>query len=381
MTVFIGLVAGIGLAVKAALGVLPPPEPFPTPGESYAVSTPLRESPSVFLDLSDEELWKRVETDPGSLGSLSIGAPGSAIVINAIPLPSDPRWETAPLSKTWATQETIEAIGKVIGRVHELFPGTQPIYIGDISDDDGGRLKRHISHQGGRDVDFGFFYKGGQSVWYQPGTAANLDLPRNWLLLRAMITQTDVETIFLDTRIQRLLYGYALSIGEDKTWLDRVFQFSRGYAKAIVCHAAYHRTHYHVRFYNPVAQELGRRVYPMLVQLKKIKPPVFTVPHTVREGETLGHLARRYGSSIRAIQQANGLGSTQIRAGRTYRIPLKGVSAPPVKPLILPARLLPPSTPEVLSAAAWPTPLSLYGDRALELIRASVVLGSAFRRI
>ncbi|MEK6629150.1 MAG: hypothetical protein AABY89_00280, partial [Acidobacteriota bacterium] len=67
---------------------------------------------------------------------------------------------------------------------------------------------------------------GGQARWYAPGTAANLDLPRNWALVRALITCTDVETILLDTRIQRLLYKYARSISEDKDWLDRVFQFS-----------------------------------------------------------------------------------------------------------------------------------------------------------
>lgn len=377
----IGFIIGIGLALRALLGGLPAAEPFPGPGGGIQPPSLARESPADLLDLSDEELFKRVESDPASLGSLSIGQPGGAIVVNPIPLPSDRRWEIAPQAQTWATSETIEAIAAVVGKVHEIYSGTQPIFIGDISDLDGGRLKRHISHQGGRDVDFGFYYKAGQGAWYRPGTAATLDLPRNWVLLRAIVTQTDVETVFLDVRIQRLLYGYALSLGEDKAWLDRVFQFSRGYAKAIVCHAVNHRTHYHVRFFNPVAQELGRRVYPMLVQLKRIQPPVYSVPHKVREGETLGHLARRYGTSVRAIQQYNGLASTQIRAGRTYRIPLKGVAAPPLKPLILPARQLPPTTPEALSAAAWPTPRSMYGDKVLELARISVIVGTAFRRV
>ncbi len=379
--VILGFLAGLGLAARAALGALPPPVPFPSPDETFETAPFVRESPASLLELSDEELLRRVEQDPASLGSLSIGQPGSAAMFNAVALPADPRWATAPSSVTWATWETIEAIGAVVGKVHEVFPGTQPIFIGDISDADGGRLKRHLSHQGGRDVDFGFYYKDGLSNWYRQGTAATLDLPRNWILLRAIITQTDVETVLLDIRIQRLLYGYALSIGEDKAWLDRVFRFPRGSAKAIVCHAVGHRTHYHVRFFNPVAQELGRRVYPMLVQLKKIKPPVFSVNHRVREGETLGHLARRYGTSVRAIQQFNGLASTQIRAGRTYRIPLKGVSAPPTKPLILPARLLPPSTPESLDAASWPTPASLYGGRIEEAARAALLIGSAIRRI
>jgi len=302
-------------------------------------------------------------------------------VINAVALPPDPRWEIAPLSDSWATSETIEYIRTAIDQVHTLFPEAPPIFIGDMSDSNGGRLKLHTTHQAGRDVDFGFYYKGGKGVWYTPGTAATLDLPRNWALVRSLLLCTDVETILLDTRIQKLLYGYALSLGEDKAWLDRVFQFVKGSKEAMICHVALHRTHYHVRFFNPVAQELGRRVYPFLIQLKKINPPVFTVPHVVRSGETLGHIAPRYGSSIRAIQQANGLGTTMIQAGRTYRIPLRGVSAPAMKPLVLPVRKLAPRTPNALAAASWPTMMSLYADRLSKLPMVPFLLGAAFQGI
>ena len=94
--------------------------------------------------------------------------------------------------------------------------------IGDISGRLGGRLKRHESHQGGRDVDFGFYYLSGKGTWFAPGTKANLDLGRNWALVRALVTRTDVDVVLLDTRIQRLLYQHALSIGEDKEWRERV---------------------------------------------------------------------------------------------------------------------------------------------------------------
>ncbi len=187
--------------------------------------------------------------------------------------------------------------------------------------------------------------------------------------------------IFLDTGIQKLLCGYAAAIGEDKAWLDRVFRYRKGSSSAVIRYARGHRTHYHVRFYNPVAQELGRRVYPMLVQAKKIKPPVFTVRHVVRDGETLGHLARRYGTSVRAIQQANGLSSSMIRAGRSYRIPLKGVSAPPVKPLIVPSRLLPPSVPDVLAAASWPSAAAFDRQALLKLMEAAIQGAAVVRRV
>ena len=43
--------------------------------------------------------------------------------------------------------------------------------------------------------------------------------------------------------------------------------------------------------------------------------------HTVAAGESLWGLARKYGTSIEAIQSANGLTGTTIRTGQTLTIP------------------------------------------------------------
>jgi LysM repeat protein len=363
MTKRVGLIAALWLAAWLPTGAN---SQFamgsPEAREDRSTKATAPASPGSLLDLSDEELRKRVESDLPSLGSLTIGSPGGAILVNAVSLPAGPLWQTAPLADTWGTSETMAAIQAAVEKVHELFPGTQPLFIGDISSVDGGRLKRHETHQAGRDADLGFYYKNGLAKWYEPGMAANLDLPRNWALVRALITCTDVETILLDTRIQKQLYTYALSIFENKQWLDRIFQFSKGSRDAIICHVPLHRTHYHVRFYNRVAQELGRRAFPFLVEQKVVKPPVFTARHVVLPGQTLGHLAARYGTSVRAIMQANGLTTTQLRAGRTYRIPVRA-AAPPIAPLVVPLRKLPPVTPTVMASASWPTMFSLYTDR------------------
>ena len=322
--------------------------------DSSASSRSNREAPAVLLSLSDEELARRAEFDVTSLGSLSIGSPGGAILLNPVAMPPGPHWVVAPTAESWGTAETITAIEAAIDKVFDVFPDSPRIAIGDISAADGGRLKRHASHQGGRDADLGFYAKGGASAGFFTGTTANMDLPRNWALIRALVTETDVEAIFLDTRVQRILYKYALSISEDKDWLDHVFRFSRGYKDAIICHERGHRNHYHVRFYNPIAQELGRRVHPFLVQSGIIEPPVYTVRHVVRAGQTMGQLAARYGTSVGAIERANGLTTTRLRAGRAYRIPVRA-AAPPSVPLVVPPRLLPPTTPAVMASAAWPT--------------------------
>jgi penicillin-insensitive murein endopeptidase len=318
------------------------------------------DSPAALLDLSDEELATRIESDPASLGSLSIGAPGRGRLFNPASLPPSPNWEVAPNADTWGTSETLAALQVAVDTVHELFPDTPPVFIGDISGNLGGRLHRHESHQSGRDVDLGYYYKPGLGSWATLGTAANLDLPRNWALVRALLVRTDVEAILLDIRVQRLLYQYALSISEDKDWLDHVFQCARGTAHAIIRHWPNHRTHYHVRFYNPVAQELGRRAHPYLVEAGLLPRPLYAVQVIVRAGQTLSSLAARYGTSVRAIMAANGLTSAQLRVGRAYRIPVRSV-APPSEPLVVPRRLLPPQTPAALAAVSWPTEDSLYG--------------------
>ena len=304
--------------------------------------------------LTTQELGSLIESDLASLGSLSIGTVGSGILLNAVPMPSSPAWEIVNPEESWGTAETIDFIQIAIAKVRELYPESPPLGIGDISLPPGGTLNRHATHQAGRDVDLGFFYMKGKGWWLAPGNSRNLDLPRNWALVRSLLALTDVERILLDWRIQKLIYQYAVSIGEDRDWLDRVFQFSKGVKEAVIQHVKGHLTHYHVRFYSLRAQELGRRAYPHLLRLKKINPPVFTVSHRVRSGETLSSLARRYGTSVRSIQKANSLSGSLVVAGRTYRIPCKGVAAPPGDRLSLPARLIPPLTPQQLAAVDWP---------------------------
>jgi LysM repeat protein len=43
--------------------------------------------------------------------------------------------------------------------------------------------------------------------------------------------------------------------------------------------------------------------------------------HTVQRGDTLFNISRRYGTSVAAIQNANGLNGDLIRIGETLRIP------------------------------------------------------------
>jgi membrane-bound lytic murein transglycosylase D len=55
-----------------------------------------------------------------------------------------------------------------------------------------------------------------------------------------------------------------------------------------------------------------------------IPPDVVTDRHTVRPGDTLGAIARRYRTSVDAIKRLNGLRSHLIRVGQVLRVPSRG---------------------------------------------------------
>lgn len=290
--------------------------------------------------VSDASVRQRVSQDLPSLGSMSIGLPHKGSLVNAVAMPEDKRWVLVDKAHAWGTQETVDFLVAAISKVYDQFPEAPPLNIGHLSGRRGGFLRPHRSHQSGRDVDLGFYYQNG-GHWYLRADETSLDRERTWALVRSLITETDVRFILIDHSIQKLLRTYAESIGEDKAWLDDVFTNAGPNRFAIIRHARGHSTHMHVRFYNPIAQETARRSYPSLVALKMIKPPQHYLSHRVKKGETLIHLAKRYGTSVASIKRANGLRSSKIFARKTYKIPRTGpASAGPRA--VIPKRRLPP---------------------------------------
>ncbi|MGE5127815.1 MAG: penicillin-insensitive murein endopeptidase [Betaproteobacteria bacterium] len=295
-----------------------------------------------------ESLLTLAERSPADLGPLSIGSPDAGLLVNPLPFPAGPYWKVRNPLESYGTAETIESLVTAIEAVEARFPGSPRVVIGDISRPDGGRLNRHRSHQAGRDADVGFYYAAGEAGDFAAARKRDLDLPRTWALVRALITETDVDRIFVDRSLIAVLYAYARDEErEDVGWLDDVFGRLGDGRKGIIQHERRHKNHMHVRFFNRQAQEHGRIVYPELVREGVVPPPL--IKHRVRRGETLGHLAARYGTSVAAIRVANGLRSTRLRAGRSYLIPIRRVPAESA-PVVVPPRRLPPSMAHVADA-------------------------------
>jgi len=311
---------------------------------------------------SDAQIAHAVAHDLASLGPMSLGSPNAGALLNGVQATENQFYKPISPSGAWATQETLDFLAAALSRVHERFPDTAPLALGDISGKNGGPSHPHISHQSGRDVDIAYFYNDGAG-WYARGTAKNLDLPRNWAFVRALITETDVDLILIDHSIQVLLEDYAKQHGEDPAWLAGIFRGVPGKLRPIIRHAPGHATHVHVRFFNPVAQETARRCHAFLLQAKLTSAPQSYITHKVKKNETLGMISRKYGVPVPRLRAVNGLKSSLIREKTALRIPVatRGPSGPGPR-LRVPARRLPPGagTPVGESAreaaAAQPPP-------------------------
>lgn len=327
-------------------------------GESEEPAPP--EAPSIRphpLDgWSEERIKASVKGDLASLGSMSLGSPNGGALINGVQATETAYLKPVSPSGAWGTQETLDYLEAALKKVHEAFPSTEPLALGDISGRRGGHSPPHISHQSGRDVDIAYYYTGREG-WYARGTVKNLDLARNWAFVRALITETDVDLILIDHSIQVLLEQYALEHGEDSAWLSGVFRGVPGRLRPIIRHAPGHATHIHVRFFNPIAQETARRCHAALLDAKLTSAPQSFISHKVKKNETLGMIARKYGVTVPRLRAANGLKSSLIREKSVLRVPVasKGpvASGPRLK---VPARRLPPAAKALATAGAQPPP-------------------------
>ncbi len=349
LVLFVAPAAGARADDADAVVPMPPALPVASAPLVSAVGLPAAADALGTLDLAaeaaldPEALLRLARSGVAALGPLSIGTPDAGLLLNPVPMPSGPYWRLRHPLDAFGTAETIAFIVTAIEDVEARFPGSPRLVIGDISRCDGGQLSRHRSHQAGRDADIGFYYaKGGLADFATARRARELDLRRTWALVRAFLTDTDVERIFLDKSLIAVLYAYARSTeNEDRDWLDDVFGRLGGDQKGIIQHVKGHKDHMHVRFFNQKAQEYGRVAYPVLVEEGALPPPRLT--HRAHRGETVASLAARFHTTPAAIREANRMRSStsRLRTGHSYVIPVR-VMPGELTPVVIPPRRLPP---------------------------------------
>jgi murein endopeptidase len=185
--------------------------------------------------------------------SQSIGAPSSGSLEGAVPMVEGPGRVLKMIPwKSWGTAHTVALIDQVLRR-WALRKGVQPVLVGNMAARTGGRLEPHSTHQSGRDVDIGYMQKlpDGEELNWREMNATNLDAAETWELLKLLRSTGQIEVIFIDTALQKLLYDHAVKHGTvSKAELPRWLEYPRSapQRRALVQHVAGHVDHIHVRF-------------------------------------------------------------------------------------------------------------------------------------
>ena len=181
----------------------------------------------------------------------SSGSANGGHLANGCELPRSGPGYIAHSRNRWGTDDAVGLVQWAAARVAALRPGSVPVVIRDLSDEDGGRLRPHRSHQSGRDVDIGYFAANNETLsgFVEMG-AGNLDPDKTWLLIEALLSTGRVRYLFMDYEIQAVLVRWLEDLDADPGLVERLFQYPAGpgVARGIIRHARGHADHFHVRF-------------------------------------------------------------------------------------------------------------------------------------
>lgn len=190
------------------------------------------------------------------------------------------RWRER--QRNYGTDELVQLLVRTARRVQRELPGGI-LGVADLSASGGGSTPEHRSHHNGRDVDLIFYLtdlKGKSLVpdamlyfdkqgltaepkdkaqAYEPDQASagaakqerkRLDVPRNWAMVRALITdpKVPVQWIFVGRPIIRLLLNHARKIKEPEALIARASTLMHQPSDSLS-----HMDHYHIRIYCSLA--------------------------------------------------------------------------------------------------------------------------------
>lgn len=162
----------------------------------------------------------------------SIGVPHNGVLTRSAELPKegDGYRRFRPHSPVYhGLPRLVRAIERAARKVDSEMPGGAPLVVGDLSAKTGGKIPRHNSHRTGRDADFLFYVKSPRGIpMDNPGffplgadglvrfpddRYAMIDLPRQWLFFRTLLTdeEIDVQFLFMSRDLEARVIDYALA--------------------------------------------------------------------------------------------------------------------------------------------------------------------------
>jgi penicillin-insensitive murein DD-endopeptidase len=170
---------------------------------------------------------------PGLGGS--VGMPNLGVQTGAVELPASGRGfqRYRPQGKNhWGRPRLVSTLARVAAEIEQELPGGT-LVIGDLGAKTGGQIPGHASHRSGRDVDLLFYaltpagaavpspgfvrYEAdGLAVVPDADDYVRLDVPREWLLVKKLVSDRElgVQFLFISRPLEALLMDYARARGE-----------------------------------------------------------------------------------------------------------------------------------------------------------------------
>jgi penicillin-insensitive murein endopeptidase len=177
---------------------------------------------------------------PGLSGS--VGMPNLGVQTGAVELPRAGKGfvRYRPQGKHhWGRPRLVSALTRIAGEIEDERPGGL-LVIGDLGAESGGKIPGHASHRSGRDVDLLFYalspagaplaspgfirYEGdGLAVEPTSGDYLRLDVEREWLLVKKLVTDAElgVQFLFISKPVEARIMDYARARGEPLELQDR----------------------------------------------------------------------------------------------------------------------------------------------------------------
>lgn len=181
--------------------------------------------------------------------SVSWGRANYGRLYNGISMKSVPGLHIRNPQRAYGTRHTVRMLEAVAADIIARWPDTPDLHVGDISHPEGGYMTPHKSHQSGRDADISYYFKGNVRLnRFEKMTPETFDAVKNWHMFKTLIDTQQVEYIFVDYKLQKVLYEYALSIGYNPAELGGILQYPNRGGRGIIRYSRGHGNHWHIRF-------------------------------------------------------------------------------------------------------------------------------------
>jgi len=188
----------------------------------------------------------------------SIGTPSKGVLTHGASLaPNESLHLLRNNDRNWGIPRFTAAIQRAADAVAAQRPGAI-LYVGDVSQARGGQISGHRSHRSGVDADLllylttldgapvhspGFVSVDADGLAWDPrGRYVRVDLEREWLLIRALLTDENarVQWIFVSEALEAMLIEWARARGDDPEIIWRAQQ-------VMLLSGGPHDDHIHVR--------------------------------------------------------------------------------------------------------------------------------------